>query len=113
MGQSENKSNLPQKYVDLTPDIGNPLLTKEQLKSFFYLAAGKLDSNIKIFKKQIVITEDDLIELNTSIQEKLKNHDTTASVASINISFNKNKMIQFGLCKEIVRRAEEKVITNL
>lgn len=102
METSENKINSSQKCVEVTPDIGNPLLTKEQLKSFFYLAAGKLDSNIKIFKKQIIITGDDLTELNTLIQEKLKNHNTTASVTSINVSFDKNKMTQFGVWKEFI-----------
>lgn len=102
MGNEKNNVNLPQKGVNITPDIGNPLLTKEQLKSFFYLAAGKLDSNIKIFKKQIIINAEDLVELNNLIQEKLKNHDIAASVASINVSFDKNKMTQFGVWQEFV-----------
>jgi len=103
MDEQKNSPGQSEKRMDIAAKTSNPILTPEQLKSFFYLAAGKLDSNIKIFNRKIVIDENDLIELNDLIQEKLRNHDTTASVASINISFRKNKIKQFGAWGEFTK----------
>ena len=45
-------------------------IPKEQLKSLFYLFAGKPDSRIKVFNKPIFIERDDIIELNDCIDRK-------------------------------------------
>ncbi|MBP6859034.1 MAG: hypothetical protein KBC69_00205 [Candidatus Magasanikbacteria bacterium] len=100
--KEDNGSKLPQTYVGGTGSAVDLAYTTEDLKSFFYLTNGKLDSNIKIFKRKVFLNVQDIIDLNDLIQEKLKNHNTVVSVASINISFNKNKMKQFGAWREFL-----------
>lgn len=87
-----------------TTDYGKLLssLPKEALKSLLYLVSGKPDSNIKIFNQPIVIDQNDIAELNQSIQEKLTKHQTPVSMVTVDISYNKNKSATFGNWQEFL-----------
>lgn len=99
----ENKPNKPGGTpLDLSSNIPTKPLSKEQIKAYLYLTSGKLDSVTKVFKKKIIIKREDIIDLNRVIQEKLSNHDVEASMTSINVLFEKNKMKQFAFWQEFI-----------
>jgi len=77
-------------------------MPKESLKSLLYLVAGKQDSNFKLFTKLVVITYNDIIELNDLIQEKLAQHNTPASFVSVSVVFKDSKAIEFGTWQEFL-----------
>ena len=53
---------------------------KEAFKAMFYMFTGKPDSQLKVFDNPVIITPNDLIELNTDICDKLTNHHVTATI---------------------------------
>ena len=74
-------------------------LPKESLKSLLYLAAGRQDSNYRLFGKPIFIDISDILELNERIQEKLSHYETIG-IVSVDIMYEKNKAEQFGTWAE-------------
>ncbi|TRO81106.1 hypothetical protein [Trichloromonas acetexigens] len=84
------------------PEIGKIIssMPKETLKSLLYLAAGKHDSNTKLFKRPIVINNNDISELNDLVQQKLTQHQTPVSLVNVAISYKANRSVSFGTWKE-------------
>lgn len=87
-----------------SPEIGKFLasLPKESLKSLLYLMSGKPDSNIKLFNRPIIIDQNDISELNDTIQQKLTQHQTPVSQVTVDISYNKNKFATYGNWQEFI-----------
>lgn len=75
-------------------------LPKEQLKSLFYLFAGKPDSRIKVFHKPLFLQVDDIFELNDCITRKLKTHNINAQITSLNIGYDGSDIQEFGTWAE-------------
>jgi len=87
-----------------SPEIGKFLssLPKESLKSLLYLLSGKPDSNIKVFNRPIVIDQNDISELNDTVQQKLTQHQTPVSMVTVDVSYNNNKFATFGSWQEFL-----------
>lgn len=75
-------------------------LPKEQLKSLFYLFAGKPDSRIKVFHKPLFIEVDDIIELNECITRKLTIHNIDAQITSLSVGYEGADIQEFGTWAE-------------
>jgi hypothetical protein len=90
-------------------------LPKESLKSLLYMVAGKPDSSIKLFRDPILVTPNDIIELNELIQEKLNNHSVEATITTVNITYVDDEIEQYGVWAEFVehRWSTHKVTESL
>ncbi|WP_233078305.1 hypothetical protein [Rheinheimera soli] len=77
-------------------------LPKEQLKSLFYLFAGKPDSRIKVYHKPLFLDVNDLVELNACITRKLQLHNIDAQITSLNIVYEGADIQEFGSWSEFV-----------
>lgn len=75
---------------------------KETLKALLYMVAGKPDSYIKLFRDPLCIQSSDIVELNSLIQQKLQNHDVQAAITTVNISYFKGEIEQYGVWAEFV-----------
>lgn len=73
---------------------------KEQLKSLFYLFAGKPDSRIKTFKQPIQLRRQDLLELHQSISTKLATHNIDAVIGTVKIGYEGSQIGEFGTWAE-------------
>lgn len=73
---------------------------KENLKSLFYLIAGKPDSRIKTFKDPIQLRKDDLLELNHSISSKLATHNIDAVITTVKVGYEGSQLGEFGTWAE-------------
>lgn len=71
-------------------------LPKEQMKSLFYLFAGKPDSQIKVFQDPIHITPSDIVELNQNITEKLATHHIDTQVTTVQVGYKNAHIQEFG-----------------
>lgn len=75
-------------------------LPKEQLKSLFYLFAGKPDSRIKVYHKPLYLEVSDIVELNDCITRKLRTHNIDAQITSLNIGYEGSDIQEFGTWAE-------------
>lgn len=73
---------------------------KNNFKSMFYYMNAKKDSITKIFPKEVIIKIDDIMELNSLIIEKLKNHNVETLIVNSTINFEDRKSIEFGSWSE-------------
>lgn len=69
---------------------------KEAFKAMFYMYAGKPDSIVKMFEKKIIVTVDDIIDLNRRVVGKLKLHNIDQCVSTANVKFDKGESVSFG-----------------
>ncbi len=69
---------------------------KDHLRSLFYLFTGKPDSRIKLFNSPVALKPSDLIELNNSVNEKLKTHNIDVNVTSAKIGYDASQFAEFG-----------------
>ena len=67
----------------------------------FALIAGRVDSKTRIFNRPVVITKDDLLDLNSKVLEKLRLHSVSVRVASAAISFSGRRITEFGSFAEL------------
>lgn len=73
---------------------------KENLKSLFYLFAGKPDSRIKTFKDPIQLRKEDLLELHQSISLKLETHNIDAVITTVKVGYEGSQLGEFGTWAE-------------
>jgi hypothetical protein len=71
-------------------------LSKEQLKSYFYLFSGKPDSKVKVFNTPIFIEPQDIRELNDCVTRKLNVHNIDAQVTSLQVGYEGDQISEFG-----------------
>ncbi|MDD4274247.1 MAG: hypothetical protein PHG14_11035 [Desulfobacter postgatei] len=74
---------------------------KEAFKAMFYLFAGKPDSKVKMMNRRVIITPDDLRDLNLKITDKLKLHNIDQSISTAVIKFDKEESVEFGTWAEL------------
>jgi len=79
-----------------------PYIPKDALKSLFYMVTGKPDSKYRVFKKKVLIDNEDIINLNTKIIDKLKIYDIEEIISSLTVSFEKDQSIDFGTWAEFL-----------
>lgn len=77
-------------------------LPKEQIKSLFYLFAGKPDSRTKVFNTAVFLEKEDIVELNDCITRKLKTHNVDAQVTTVNVGYKGADVSEFGTWSEFV-----------
>ncbi len=77
-------------------------LPKEQLKSLFYLFAGKPDSQIKVYHKPLFIELSDIVELNDCITRKLKTNNIDAQITSLTVGYEGSDIQEFGTWLEFI-----------
>ena len=75
-------------------------IPKDQLRSMFYLFAGKPDSRIKVFETPVYLKPSDITELNDCVVRKLKIHSIDASVTSLTIGYVGADISEFGTWAE-------------
>lgn len=75
---------------------------KEAFKAMFYLFAGKPDSKVKMMNRRVIITPDDLRDLNLKIINKLKLHNIDQSISTAVIKFDKEESVEFGTWAELI-----------
>lgn len=75
-------------------------LGKDELRSLFYLFAGKPDSRIKVFDEAVHITKSDIEELNSCITRKLETHNIDATITSVRIGYSGSELNEFGTWSE-------------
>lgn len=89
---------------DNLPDNGNEKLLatipKDQLRSLFYLFAGKPDSRIKVFNSAVHLDRNDFIELNQLVVRKLETHNVDATITSVKVGYIGTSMHEFGTWAE-------------
>ncbi|MCI1123282.1 hypothetical protein [Stenotrophomonas maltophilia] len=73
---------------------------KDHLRSLFYLFTGKPDSRIKIFNSPVALQPSDLLELNSSVNEKLKTHHIDVNVTSAKIGYDASQFAEFSTWAE-------------
>lgn len=78
-------------------------LPKEQIKSLFYLFAGKPDSRIKVYHKPLFLEVCDIEELNSCITRKLQTHNIDAQITSLNIGYEGSDIQEFGAWAEFIQ----------
>lgn len=69
---------------------------KEAIKPMFYLLTGKPDNLLKIYKKDVIVTNECIKELNDMINEKLDHFEVNGLVFTASVSYLNNKTIEFG-----------------
>jgi len=72
-------------------------LTKVDMKSIFCVLLGKPDSSLKTFHEKIIVSKQDIEDLNYKVQQKLENHNTIESLPSVVIAYEKGKIIEYGI----------------
>lgn len=75
---------------------------KDTLRSLFHLLSGRPDSKVKLFHREVVITLEELTELNRKVTEKLGLHDTIGVNASATVKFDKQQSVEFGSVAELI-----------
>jgi hypothetical protein len=75
-------------------------MPRDQLRSMFYLFAGKPDSRIKVFDGALHLRPADMIELNACVVRKLKTHNIDASTSSIKVGYVGAEISEFGTWTE-------------
>lgn len=80
-------------------------LPKEQLKSLFYLFAGKPDSRIKVYSKPLFLKMEDIVELNDCITRKLQLHNIDAQITSLTMGFEGSNIQEFGTWSEFLEHS--------
>lgn len=75
-------------------------LSKEHIKSLFYLFSGKPDSRIKVFETPVYLEPGDLVELNECVTRKLVTHSIYAQVVSVRIGYIGSDYAEFGAWEE-------------
>jgi len=96
------------KWIMNSPLINSPsnggnitaAVPKDHLRSLFYLFTGKPDSRIKVFNSPVALKPSDLIELNDSVNAKLKTHNIDVNVTSAKIGYDASQFAEFGTWAE-------------
>lgn len=83
-----------------TSDSVTASLPRDQLRSMFYLFAGKPDSRIKVFEGALQLRPSDIVELNLCIVRKLRTHNIDASTTSVKIGYVGSEISEFGTWTE-------------
>ena len=75
-------------------------IPRDQLRSMFYLFAGKPDSRIKVFESPIHLKPSDIIELNSCVVRKLRIHNIDASTTALKVGYVGSEISEFGTWAE-------------
>jgi len=75
-------------------------MSKENLRSLFYLFAGKPDSRIKIFNDPISISPQDIYELNSCVTDKLKTHNIDLVITTVRLGYDSSQFNEFSTWAE-------------
>ena len=75
-------------------------VSKDAFRAMFYLFAGRPDSKTKLFKRKIVVTPEEIYDLNEQVIEKLKLHSIDQIVATATLKIDKHDIMQFGTWAE-------------
>lgn len=73
------------------------ILTIEDVKSLFYLINAKPDSHIRLLKGKRIVSIADVRRINEIVNSKISNNDVENYIASVNISFGKNEIKNYGV----------------
>lgn len=75
-------------------------MPRDQLRSMFYLFAGKPDSRIKVFDGALHLKPADINELNACVIRKLRTHNIDASTSSVKVGYVGSEINEFGTWSE-------------
>lgn len=75
-------------------------MPRDQLRSMFYLFAGKPDSRIKVFDSPLHLRPSDIVELNAAIVRKLRTHNIDASATTVKVGYTGSELNEFGTFAE-------------
>jgi hypothetical protein len=86
--------------IEINSGGPTPVVSQESLEAFksvYYLLKSKRDTDIKVFNENKVFSKLDLIDLNTRISNKLKNHVVNSSVTNVSVNLSSRECQDFGL----------------
>lgn len=86
----------PSSATRVSPEAVVAAVPKDAFKAMFYLFAGKPDSKVRLLKRKIVVTAEDVRHLNTLVRDKLKLHAIEQCVTSVVVKFDRESTIEFG-----------------
>ena len=92
---SENSSIVPQQT--------GANISLDDFKSLFYQLNAKPDTEIRLLPGKKTLELADIININEQIQAKLRNHDVTASIGSINFILSNKKIKDYSTWAEFER----------
>ncbi len=90
---------LPKLKSDNSKDL-TAKLSKENLKSLFYMFSGKPDSITKPLPRDITLTIEDIKQLNRKIQEKLAHYVIEGVITTVDITHYRGMSKEFGMWHE-------------
>lgn len=94
--QSSENSNI-------VSQSNNGKLSRDELKSFFYLLKGKTDTELRLLPNGKVLELADIRSINEQIEAKLRNHEIVANIASINFILSNKKIKDYSSWNEFER----------
>ncbi|WP_193195391.1 hypothetical protein [Nostoc sp. MG11] len=92
---SENSSIVPQQT--------GTNMSLDDFKSFYYQLNAKPDTEIRLLPGKKTLELADILYINEQIQAKLRNHDVTASIGSINFILSNKKIKDYSTWAEFER----------
>ncbi len=97
----DNESEIVTQVKRLSPDEAIiASVPKEAFKAMFYLFAGKPDSNVKLFRRRVLVSPNDFRDLNDKVVSKLRLHQIDQIVVTANVKFEKGDILEFGTWAE-------------
>lgn len=76
------------------PDEYNDEICKN-FKAIYYLLNAKPDTETRLFNKKKKVNISNIMELNSNLEAKLKNHNVEASLTTVIVELEKNEIIEF------------------
>ncbi|MHC5937638.1 hypothetical protein, partial [Nostoc sp.] len=86
-----NNSQVPETSGIVTQQPG-ALIPVDEFKSLFYQLNAKPDTEIHLLRGEKTLELSDIRSIKDQIAAKLKNHDITANIASINFILSNKKL---------------------
>src|SRR4028118_867365 len=89
--------------LGIVPQQAGANLTLDDFKSLFYKLNAKPDTEIRLLPGKKTLELADIRSINEQIEAKIRNHDLTANVASINFILSNKKIKDYSIWAEFER----------
>jgi hypothetical protein len=85
---------------DLQNDSSRDISQKSQFsiqefQSYYYKFNAKPDRETKFFREDKIVSREDIIELNNSIQEKLNLNECVTTMTNITVAYNNDRTVEY------------------
>lgn len=97
-----NDSQTPE-TSGISPQQTGAIISLDEFKSFFYQLNAKPDTEIRLLSGKKTLELADIRSINEQVAAKLRNHDITAEIASINFILSNKKIKDYSTWLEFER----------